>query len=88
MAKKRKIKRRGVVYVLTSQGVKQLGKVTGQGKLILKTVKNMRKATAAQLRKRLGKNLKTKNVAPSVIAVYLGRFKSKKLLAAKLPAKA
>ena len=81
------IKRRGVVYVLTPAGVKKLGKVTGQGRLILKTLKRMRKATAKELRTRLGKTLKTKNVAASVIGVYLGRFRKNNLLAAKLPAR-
>jgi hypothetical protein len=83
-----KVKRRGVVYVLTSQGVKELAKVTGQGRLIAKTLRRMRKATAKQLRTRMGKNFKTKNVAASVIGVYLNRFKRKGLLAAKIPAKA
>lgn len=83
-----KAKRRGVVYVITPRGLKELAKVTGQGRLIVKTLKRMRKATAQQLRKRLGKSLKTKNVAASVIGVYLGRFRKKGLLAAKLPAKA
>lgn len=92
--KKHRIKRRGVVYVLTSRGMKEfaygapLAKVTGQGRLIMKTLKRMRKATAKQLRSRLGKSLKTKNVAASVIGVYLGRYKRQGLLAAKLPAKA
>jgi hypothetical protein len=81
------IKRRGVVYVITPRGMKELAKVTGQGRLIAKTLKRMRKATAKALRTRIGKNLKTKNVAASVIAVYLGRFKKRGLLAAKLPAK-
>lgn len=88
MAKKQRIKRRGVVYVITSAGVKELSKVTGQGRLIAKTLKHMRKATAKQLRSRMGKNFKTKNSAASVIGVYLNRFKRKGLLAAKLPAKA
>lgn len=84
----KKIKRRGVVYVITSRGMKELAKVTGQGRLIAKTLKRMRKATAATLRTRMGKSFKTKNVAASVIGVYLNRFKKKGLLAAKLPAKA
>lgn len=88
MAKKKSVKRRGVVYVITKAGMKELAKVTGQGRLIFKTLKRMRKATAKDLRSRLGKNLKTKNVAASVIGVYLGRFKKAGLLAAKLPAKA
>ena len=86
--KKHRIKRRGVVYVITSRGMKELAKATGQGRLIMKTLKRMRKATAKQLRSRLGKSLKTKNVAASVIGVYLGRYKRQGLLAAKLPAKA
>ncbi len=88
MSKKKVIKRRGAVYVITSKGLKELAKVTGQGRLIAKTLKRMRKATAAQLRQRVGKNLKTKNVAASVIGVYLGRFRRAGLLAAKIPAKA
>jgi len=88
MSKKSKVKRRGVVYVITKQGMKELAEVTGQGRLIVKTLKRMRKATAKELRKRLGKSFKTKNVAASVIGVYLNRFKRKGLLAAKLPAKA
>lgn len=82
------IKRRGRVFIITSAGVKELGKVTGQGRLILKTIKRMRKVTAKQLRSRMGKSFKTKNVAASVIGVYLNRFKRNGLLAAKLPAKA
>lgn len=88
MGKKQRIKRRGVVYVITSRGMKELAKVTGQGRLIAKTLKRMRKATAKDLRSRMGKNFKTKNIAASVIGVYLNRFKKKGLLAAKLPAKA
>lgn len=88
MAKKNKVKRRGVVYVITKQGVKELGKVTGQGRLIAKTLKRMRKATAKALRTRIGKSFKTKNAATNVIGVYLSRFRRKGLLAAKLPAKA
>lgn len=88
MGKKQRIKRRGVVYVITSAGVKELAKITGQGRLIVKTLKRMRKATAKQIRARMGKSFKTKNVAASVIGVYLNRFKRKGLLAAKLPAKA
>lgn len=88
MAKKKSVKRRGVVYVITSRGVKELGKVTGQGGLIAKTLKRMRKATAKALRTRIGKSFKTKNAATNVIGVYLSRFRRKGLLAAKLPAKA
>lgn len=89
MAKKKtRIKRRGVVYVITSRGMKELAEVTGQGRLIAKTLKRMRKATAKQLRSRMGKSFKTKNAAASVIGVYLNRFRRKGLLAAKLPAKA
>jgi hypothetical protein len=88
MAKKKSIKRRGVVYVITSRGLKELAEVTGQGRLIAKTLKRMRKATAKELRNRMGKTFKTKNVAASVIGVYLNRFRRKGLLAAKLPARA
>jgi len=89
MSKKKKVvKRRGAVYVITSKGLKQLAEVTGQGRLIAKTLKRMRKATAKELRSRMGKNFKTKNVAASVIGVYLNRFKRAGLLAAKVPAKA
>lgn len=62
--------------------------MTGQGRLIAKTLKRMRKATAKELRSRMGKNFKTKNVAASVIGVYLGRFTKAGLLAAKIPARA
>ena len=88
MGKKKSIKRRGVVYVITSRGLKELAKVTGQGRLIAKTLKRMRKATAKQLRSRIGKSFKTKNAATNVIGVYLSRFRRKGLLAAKLPTKA
>jgi hypothetical protein len=88
MKKKHRVKRRGVVFVVTSAGLKELGEVTGQGRLILKTLKRMRKATAKELRSRMGKSFKTKNTAASVIGVYLNRFRRKGLLAAKLPAKA
>lgn len=88
MGKSKAIKRRGAVYVITSKGLKELAEVTGQGRLIAKTLKRMRKATAASLRTRMGKSFKTKNVAASVIGVYLGRFKRAGLLAAKVPAKA
>lgn len=87
MAKKSRVKRRGAVYVITSKGLKQLAEVTGQGRLIAKTLRRMRKATAKELRARMGKNFKTKNVAASVIGVYLNRFKRAGLLAAKIPAK-
>lgn len=87
MGKKKAVKRRGAVYVITSKGLKELAEVTGQGRLIAKTLKRMRKATAAELRQRIGKSLKTKNVAASVIGVYLGRFKRAGLLAAKIPGK-
>ena len=83
----KKIKRRGVVYVITSRGMKQLAEVTGQGSLIMKTLKRMRKATAKEIRSRMGKNFKTKNVAASVIGVYLNRFRRNGLLAARLPAR-
>lgn len=88
MKNKARIKRRGAVYVITSRGMKELAKATGQGRLIFKTLKRMRKATAKDLRSRMGKTLKTKNVAAAVIGVYLNRFKRKGLLAAKLPARA
>lgn len=88
MKKKDKVKRRGVAYVITSKGLKELAEVTGQGRLIAKTLKRMRKATAKQLRARIGKSFKTKNAATNVIGVYLSRFRRKGLLAAKLPAKA
>jgi hypothetical protein len=88
MGKKQRIKRRGVVYVITSLGMKELANVTGQGRLIAKTLKRMRKATAKDIRTRMGKSFKTKNVAAAVIGVYLNRFKRKGLLAAKLPARA
>lgn len=88
MKKKSRIKRRGAVYVITARGLKELANVTGQGSLIAKTLKRMRKATAKDLRSRMGKNFKTKNVAAAVIGVYLNRFKRKGLLAAKVPAKA
>ena len=81
-------KRRGAVYVITSKGLKELAEVTGQGRLIAKTLKRMRRATAKELRHRMGKNFKTKNVAASVIGVYLNRFKRAGLLAAKIPARA
>jgi DNA-binding PadR family transcriptional regulator len=87
MVRKKLIKRRGAVYVITSKGLKELAEVTGQGRLIAKTLKRMRKATAQELRGRMGKNFKTKNVAASVIGVYLNRFKRAGLLAAKIPAK-
>lgn len=74
MAKKKSKKRRGAVYVITSKGLKQLAEMTGQGRLIAKTLKRMHKATAKELRTRMGKSFKTKNVAASVIGVYLGRF--------------
>ena len=88
MATKKRTKRRGVAYIITSRGMKELAKVTGQGRLIAKTLKRMRKATAKELRTRMGKSFKTKNVAASVIGVYLNRFKKAGLLAAKLPTKA
>lgn len=88
MKSKQRVKRRGAVYVITARGLKELANVTGQGSLIAKTLKRMRKATAKDLRSRMGKNLKTKNVAAAVIGVYLNRFKRKGLLAAKVPAKA
>ena len=88
MAKKHSIKRRGAVYVITSRGMKELAEVTGQGRLIARTLKRMRKATAKELRSRMGRTFKTKNVAASVIGVYLGRFRRAGLLAAKIPAKA
>lgn len=81
------IKRRGAVYVITSKGLKELSKATGQGRLIAKTLKRLRKATAKELRSRMGKNFKTKNVAASVIGVYLNRFKRAGLLAAKITPK-
>lgn len=87
MGKKHSVKRRGAVYVITSKGLKKFAEVTGQGRLIAKTLKRMRKATAKELRNRMGKNLKTKNVAASVIGVYLNRFRRAGLLAAKIPAK-
>lgn len=88
MGKKQRIKRRGAVYVITPLGVKELAKATGQGRLILKTLKRMRKVTSKTLRNRIGKSFKTKNAATNVIGVYLSRFRRKGLLAAKLPAKA
>ncbi len=87
MGKKHRVKRRGAIYVITSRGLKELGEVTGQGRLIAKTLKRMRKATAKQLRSRMGRSFKTKNVAASVIGVYLGRFRRAGLLAAKIPAR-
>lgn len=87
MSKKHRVKRRGAVYVITSKGLKELAEVTGQGRLIAKTLRRMRKATAKELRNRMGKNFKTKNVAASVIGVYLNRFRRAGLLAAKIPAK-
>lgn len=87
MAKKHSVKRRGAVYVITSKGLKELAEVTGQGRLIAKTLKRMRKATAKELRNRMGRNFKTKNVAASVIGVYLNRFRRAGLLAAKIPTK-
>lgn len=81
---KKTIKRRGAVYQVTSKGLK--ARVTGQGSLILKTIKRMGKVTAKALRTRLGKTFKTKNVPASVIGVYLGRFTRAGLLSAKIPA--
>jgi hypothetical protein len=88
MGKKKSVKRRGVVYVITPLGRKQIKKMTGQARLIVKAVKRLRKTNAKQLRKALGKAFKTKNAATNVIGVYLSRFRRKGLLAAKLPAKA
>ena len=88
MGKKKSVKRSGcgICYHL-AWSEKELAKVTGQGRLIAKTLKRMRKATAKQLRSRIGKSFKTKNAATNVIGVYLSRFRRKGLLAAKLPAR-
>lgn len=88
MKKKNRIKRRGAVYVITALGKKELADIGGQGRLIIKTLKRLRKATAKELRGRMGKSFKTKNNAASVIGVYLNRFRRKGLLVAKLPVSA
>lgn len=83
-----RVKRRGVVFVLTPEGKKEVDNITGQGRLILKTLRRMGQATATDLRCRMGRSFKTKNNPASVIGVYLNRFKRNGLLSGKLPARA
>lgn len=87
MAKKNKKRLvRGVIYRLTPKGAKVLAEITGQGKVVKSILKQMRQATACDLKKRIGKRLKTKKPG-NVLAAYLTKWRQKGLVTVKLPKK-